>query len=92
MACIPGRHGRLCDGKCNENCGIAEGDNGNVGLCDRNTSLCLHGCDKGWYNLTCLERCNSKCRGETCNRDNGKCSDGCVSGYKGEYCSLLGKN
>ena len=91
LSCRPGYHGNFCNGECNENCGIADDSDVKVGLCDRNSSHCLHGCANGWYNNTCLDRCNSKCWGEKCQIDDGKCSDGCVSGYRGDFCSLLGR-
>ena len=88
-SCVPGHYGPFCDGVCSDNCGVAKVSG--VAECDRNSSVCLHGCAAGWYNHTCEDRCNSKCQAETCNRDDGKCTNGCVKGYEGEFCSKLSK-
>ena len=91
LDCKPGFHGNLCDQKCSEHCGIAEDSGVKVGPCDRDTGLCLHGCADGWYNSTCQDKCSNNCLGEACNIDDGKCSVGCVPGFKGDFCSLQGR-
>ena len=41
-------------------------------------------CPDGFFGQQCVNKCNSTCYG--CNIISGLCDNGCLSGWKGNYC------
>ena len=50
------------------------------------THFSVTDCDNGTYGLDCKGECGHCLDNMTCNKIDGSCSMGCVSGYSGKYC------
>jgi len=46
-------------------------------------------CTTGRYGLNCTSHCDT-CVNRICNRHDGHCTYGCIKGFKGDGCHLLG--
>ena len=51
--------------------------------------LVSSGCMTGKYGLNCDYHCIT-CTNRICDRQNGHCTYGCIEGFKGDGCHLLG--
>lgn len=46
------------------------------------------GCQMGTFGRNCNKTCSSNCRNRgICEKDTGRCIDGCAAGWKGDFCS-----
>jgi hypothetical protein len=60
--------------------------------------MCDYGCNKGYWGKYCEKLCANNCLNNSCFKENGTCSHGCVDGYhwymcicpKNCICSTLG--
>lgn len=54
-----------------------------VSVTNMNTYMVL-ACPDGFFGPQCVNKCNSTCYG--CNIISGSCENGCLPGWKGNYC------
>ncbi|XP_048255558.1 scavenger receptor class F member 1-like isoform X2 [Haliotis rufescens] len=78
--CERGWFGNDCNDQC-QNC--------NIGGCNQTTGICQQ-CSPGYYSINCSIACPLQCResyGNTlCDRERGRCSDGCKPTWWGSRC------
>lgn len=56
-------------------------------ICFINIHL-LPGCENGTYGYNCLKNCSGHCvHGYPCNKETGRCDEGCEPGYSDTFCS-----
>ena len=58
-------------------------DGKTVSVTNMNTYMVL-ACPDGFFGPQCVNKCNSTCYG--CNIISGSCENGCLPGWKGNYC------
>ncbi|XP_069125855.1 multiple epidermal growth factor-like domains protein 11 [Argopecten irradians] len=51
-------------------------------------------CEAGWYGPRCELKCSQFCKRNSfnnflyCEKESGRCSDGCISSYQGDFCNV----
>ena len=73
-----------CTASCNPGC---------IGACERETGGCSL-CNVGYHGSRCQTECSSNCKPVTlnaikvrkCEKDTGKCSNGCINRFHGDTC------
>ena len=50
------------------------------------SSIKKKACDHGYFGPECKGKCGHCLDNNTCNRLDGKCPNGCESGYQGDFC------
>ncbi|KAK7481918.1 hypothetical protein BaRGS_00026826, partial [Batillaria attramentaria] len=87
--CEAGTYGPSCQGKCSEGC-AADCDDMS-GHCDckpgwRHSYKCEEKCEEGTYGHDCNMTCGHCAESSACERDTGRCTQGCVDGFEGDNC------
>ncbi|XP_071119406.1 uncharacterized protein [Haliotis cracherodii] len=74
--CHNGYYGPTCSSKCIGEC---EYD------CDMDTGFCKQ-CKDTYYTESCMVKCSDTCGGQLCDRNTGKCTNGCKKGHCSDFC------
>ncbi|KAK7481914.1 hypothetical protein BaRGS_00026822, partial [Batillaria attramentaria] len=87
--CEAGTYGPSCQGKCSEGC-AADCDDMS-GHCDckpgwQHSDKCENKCEEGTYGHDCNMTCGHCAESSACERDTGRCTQGCVDGFEGDNC------
>ncbi|XP_046326660.2 scavenger receptor class F member 2-like [Haliotis rufescens] len=99
--CLTGYYGRFCHVPCNRHCRLTDQNRCFIqrnsfdeymsenctSQCDQERGNCRHGCDVGYFGLSCGLQCNENCLASSCGHL-GQCLHGCKVGYFGTLCEL----
>ncbi|XP_052778033.1 low-density lipoprotein receptor-related protein 1-like [Mya arenaria] len=84
--CRPGYFGQFCEETCSKDC-LNRTCNISSGICKDCSRTYLEGCT-----LECGQGCREKDGFPQCDRQTGKCLNGCVLNHYGNYCNVLCRN
>ena len=45
-------------------------------------------CQDGYFGEECHQQCSPNCLGAICDKNNGRCTQGCVDGFRGDRCGI----